>query len=82
MMAGDLARALDPVALAADLGIALDDWQARLMRERPRRALLCCARQSGKTLVTCLMAIWQALYEPGLILILPRRDALRRRISA
>jgi len=70
MMAGDLARALDPVALAADLGIALDDWQARLMRERPRRALLCCARQSGKTLVTCLMAIWQALYEPGLILIL------------
>jgi hypothetical protein len=69
-LSGDLARALDPCLLASDLGFVLDDWQSRLLAERPRRALLCCSRQSGKTLITCLMAIWQAVYEPGLILIL------------
>jgi hypothetical protein len=40
MMAADLARCLDPVLLAADCGFpALDPWQARLLRERPRRSL-------------------------------------------
>jgi hypothetical protein len=71
MMALDISRALDPVLLAQDCGIEPDPWQGRLLRERPRRALLCCSRQSGKTLVTVLLAIWQALYEaPALVLIL------------
>jgi hypothetical protein len=70
-MAADLARALDPVQLALDCGITPDEWQARLLTERPRRALMNCSRQSGKTLVTCLLATYVALYEaPALILIL------------
>ena len=32
-----------------DAGIEPDPWQAELLRERPKRALLCCARQTGKT---------------------------------
>ena len=71
MMGVDLARAFDPCLLASDVGIVPDDWQAKLLRERPRRALLCCARQSGKTVVTVLLALWVALYEvPALVLIL------------
>src|SRR6478672_11663989 len=71
MMAQDLSRAFDPVLLAQDCGITPDEWQAELLRERPRRALLCCCRQSGKTLVTVLLAIWVAVYEaPALVLIL------------
>jgi hypothetical protein len=70
-MLADLSRALDPVLLARDCGIEPDPWQARLLRERPRRALLCCSRQSGKTLTTVLLALWVALYEaPALVLIL------------
>jgi Terminase large subunit, T4likevirus-type, N-terminal len=71
MIAGDLARCLDPVLLAADAGYpALDDWQARLLRERPRRSLLCCSRQSGKSTVTALIALYVALYEaPALVLL-------------
>jgi hypothetical protein len=71
MMSLDLSRALDPCLLAQDAGITPDPWQARLLTERPRRALLCCSRQSGKTLTTVLLAIWTAIFEgPALILIL------------
>jgi hypothetical protein len=71
MISKDLSHALDPVLLARDCGITPDPWQAALLRDRPRRALLCCARQTGKSLCTALMALWTALYEaPALVAIL------------
>lgn len=42
-----LSRAIDPSLFADDLGLTLDAWQAELLREQPRRALLNCSRQSG-----------------------------------
>ena len=69
MMARDLARCLDPVLFALDCGIVPDPWQAEVLRTRPRRQLLLCSRQSGKSTVTALSALWQAIYEPGLIVI-------------
>src|SRR5258708_13892008 len=77
-LADTLARALDPVSLALDVGITPDAWQAALLREHPRRSLLLCSRQSGKSTVTALSALWQAVYEPGLIVIgspSPRQSA-------
>src|SRR6266436_9201269 len=68
-LADTLARFLDPVALALDVGITPDAWQAALLRERPRRSLLLCSRQSGKSTVTALQALWQAVHEPGLVVI-------------
>jgi hypothetical protein len=69
-MALDLARCLDPVLLAQDCGISPDPWQSALLRERPRRSLLLCARQTGKSTATALVALWTALYEaPALILL-------------
>jgi hypothetical protein len=65
MMARDLARALDPSLIAHDCGITPDPWQATLLRERPRRSLLLCSRQSGKTTTTALGALDCAIYQPG-----------------
>jgi hypothetical protein len=70
MMTKDLARALDPVLLARDCGIEPDPWQATLLRERPRRSLLLCSRQSGKSTVTALTAIDTAIYNPGSLILL------------
>src|SRR5215208_3810628 len=70
MIARDLSRALDPVLLASDCGIVCDPWQAKLMRERPRRALLLCSRQSGKSTVTALLALWTAIYEPPSLIVI------------
>jgi Terminase large subunit, T4likevirus-type, N-terminal len=70
MMARDLARMLDPVMLAMDCGIVPDPWQATLLRDQPRRSLLLCCRQAGKTTVTALIGLWVALYQaPALILL-------------
>jgi Terminase large subunit, T4likevirus-type, N-terminal len=70
MMAVDLARSLDPVLLARDCGIEPDAWQAELLRARPKRALLCCSRQSGKTEVAIHLGLWTALYEPGSLVLI------------
>lgn len=71
MMARDLARALDPVLLARDCHIEPDDWQADLLRSEAKRMLLLCARQTGKTTTTSLMALDTALHQPkSLVLIL------------
>ena len=70
MIARDLSRALDPLLLARDAGLEPDPWQADLLRTMPRRALLLCSRQSGKSTVTSLMALWKAIYEPNALVLL------------
>lgn len=63
-MARDFARALDPVLLARDCGIEPDAWQADLLRSDAQRMLLLCARQTGKTTTTSLIALYTAIYRP------------------
>lgn len=71
MMARDVARALDPVLLARDCGVEPDPWQAALLRSDASRMLLLCARQTGKTTTTSLIALHTAIYKPkSLVLIL------------
>jgi terminase large subunit-like protein len=70
MMAIDLSHCLDPTLLAHDAGIVPDPWQSELLRTRPRRSLLLCARQSGKSTATALTALHTAIYEaPALVLL-------------
>jgi hypothetical protein len=75
MLLRSLARALDPVIFAQDCGITPDPWQAELLRSVMAvatllRALLLCSRQSGKSTVTALLALWCSLYEaPALVVI-------------
>src|SRR5262245_25883622 len=69
-MSQDIARALDPVALALDCGITPDEWQAQVLREQPRRLLLLCSRQAGKSTCVALLTLHTALYSPGALCLL------------
>jgi hypothetical protein len=64
-----MACAIDPVEFALACGITPDPWQADLLRSTARRALLLCSRQSGKSTVTALLALWTALFEAGTVVI-------------
>ncbi len=66
----DLARSLDPVGFSAELGISPDPWQADLLTTTEPAILLNCARQTGKSTATATKALYTALYDPGLILML------------
>jgi hypothetical protein len=55
----------DPVAMAGSLGLVPDDWQRRVLRSTSRRMLLNCARPSGKSTTTAVLALHQALFVPG-----------------
>ena len=64
-----LCWALDAVPFAEDrLGFVPDAWQAQLLRSRSRWILLNCSRQSGKSTTTAIVALHQAIYDPGLVL--------------
>jgi len=58
----DIGRGLDR------LGFAPDAWQAQLLRSRSQWILLNCCRQSGKSTTTAIVALHQAIYDPGLVL--------------
>lgn len=70
MLTADFARALDPVALMQDAGLDPDPWQSKLLRSDRDRHLLLCSRQSGKSTTCAALALHQAFYDPGLILLI------------
>jgi len=69
-IAADLARALDPVLLAEHAGIVPDPWQCEVLRSHAPRMLLNASRQSGKSTVTSVLAVHEALYTPGSLVLL------------
>lgn len=70
MMAADIARAFDPVLMAHDCGIEPDEWQGNLLREQPRRALMLCSRQAGKTTTAGLLGLHRALYASSSLVLI------------
>lgn len=71
MLATDLARALDPVLLARAAALEPDAWQADVLRSRARQIVLLASRQAGKSSVSALLAIDEALHRaPALVLLL------------
>jgi hypothetical protein len=76
-LAEDIKLALDRSAFAAALGMEPDPWQHDLLRSTSDRVLLNCCRQSGKSTMTGVIALHQALYYPG-SLILCLAPALRQ----
>ena len=70
MIAADLAMALDPVRLTEQAGLTPDPWQADLLRSDAKQAILLCSRQSGKSTVSAVMAVHQALYTPSSLVLL------------
>ena len=69
-LGADLASALDPVLMARAVGIAPEPWQADILRDpHPRVALNCC-RQAGKSTLAAILAVHQAVYDPGSLTLL------------
>jgi hypothetical protein len=69
-IAADLALALDPARMAERCGLAPDPWQADLLRSAGRQLILNCSRQSGKSTVSSLLALHEALYRPPALVLL------------
>ena len=69
-IAADIARCLDPVQLAASIGMDCDDWQASVLRSDHPRILLNTARQTGKSTTCAVKAVHVATYEPGSLILL------------
>jgi len=61
----------DPVAFARVLGIDPDPWQRDLLSSPDKYIILNCARQSGKSTIVAVLALFHALVHAGsLILVL------------
>jgi hypothetical protein len=71
MMRDDLRMALDPVVFARRLGFEVPDpWQQQALRWSGSRLLLNCARQSGKSTISALLAAHRAVYFPDSLVLL------------
>jgi Terminase large subunit, T4likevirus-type, N-terminal len=66
----DLARALDPARIGADVGLELDPWQRDLLRSDAKRILMNCCRQSGKSTCACLIALSTVIQQPHALVLM------------
>ena len=71
MLATDLALALDPVLFAERAGLDPDPWQRAVLRSQDRQTILLCSRQAGKSTVSAVLAVHEAVYrDAALVLVL------------
>lgn len=66
----DLTLALDPAGLLRRVGLEPDPWQEGLLRARPRRAIMLCCRQAGKSMTAAVAALHEALFRPGSLILI------------
>lgn len=66
----DLSLALDRAAFMRSLGYEPDEWQAAFLQSNAKRVLLNCSRQSGKSTVTAVLALHEAIYRPDALILL------------
>jgi hypothetical protein len=70
-----------PIEMGTDLGLALDPWQREALTTPARNILLLASRQAGKSTVSALMALHQAVYHPGsLILVVSPAERQSKRL--
>lgn len=70
ILARDLTRMLNPAQIMQDAGMKPDPWQEEVLSSDARRLLLLCSRQSGKSTTSAALAVNQAIYDPGLVLLI------------
>jgi hypothetical protein len=69
------------VELAADLRITLDAWQRDALTTSARDILLLASRQAGKSTVSGIMALHQAVHKPGsLVLVVSPSERQSKRL--
>jgi len=69
-LVNDLLNTLDSLLFAKELGFNPDVWQEKVLTSSSKRIILNCARQTGKSTVTAIMALHRALYWPGSLILL------------
>jgi len=70
-MLQEIVSALNPVKFAESLGITPDKWQKDVLLATEKRIMILAARQSGKSMICAIYALWHALNNPGaLVLVL------------
>jgi hypothetical protein len=69
-LARDLALALDPARILVAAGLEPDPWQREFLRAQALRALLLCARQTGKSTTMAAAALHVAISQPGALVLL------------
>jgi len=69
-LALDLVCSLDPAVLMRKANLQPDAWQAALLRASADRILLLCARQTGKSTTTAVLALHEAIYHPPALILL------------
>jgi hypothetical protein len=60
----------DAVLMANRAGITPDAWQSDLLRSDAKQMILLCSRQAGKSTVTSILALHQAIYNPDSLILL------------
>src|SRR5215207_9603753 len=55
----------DPVELARSVDLDPDPWQQEVITSTHPRKILCCGRQTGKSTVGAVLAVYKALTVPG-----------------
>lgn len=70
ILAKDMTRMLEPASIMREAGMEPDSWQEAVLNSEARRMLLLCSRQSGKSTTCASLAVHQALYDPGLVLLI------------
>src|SRR5436190_16065356 len=66
----EAAFAISPPLIMEMAGLSPDRWQADVLRQRPSRLLLNCARQAGKTQVVAAAALDKAIAADGSLVLL------------
>lgn len=60
----------DAVLMANRAGITPDDWQSDLLRSNAKQMILLCSRQAGKSTVSSILAIHEAIYNRNSLILL------------
>ncbi len=60
----------DAPLMARRAGIVTDAWQSDLLRSDAKQMILLCSRQSGKSTVSSILAIHEAIYQPNSLILL------------
>lgn len=61
---------LTRVEFAHAAGIEPDPWQAEVLESEERKILMLCARQSGKSTVAALRAVYEVVHLPGSLVLM------------
>ena len=65
----ELARSIDPIAFCQSLGLDPDPWQRDLLLSTEKQTILNCSRQSGKTEIVSVLALYTAMQHAGSLIL-------------